>query len=130
MAKTNISGNSYVIISDISMADLEAVKKYRPSALFLTNEETKETFFKVGVGGTSSVNDFGINFSGVTNDEKKLATATLPIPADVEDAKEYVLDKAGLALANLAKVEAGITGALKDIKAERETIAANIKVSV
>ena len=133
MAKVNIAGNCYVVTSDVSMSDLETVKKYRPTALTLVNEETKEPFFKVGVGSTSSVNDHGISFSGVTNDDKKLATATLPIPADSihdGDAKEYVLDKAGLALANLNKVEAGIATVLKDIKAERDTISANIKVSV
>jgi hypothetical protein len=129
MAKTTIAGNSFVITSDIPMADLEVVKKCRPSALALIDEETKETMFKVGIG-SSSANDHGISFGGVTNDDKKLATATLPIPADVEDAKEFVLDKAGLALANLAKIEAGIATALKDIKAERDKIAANINVSV
>ena len=130
MANVNIAGNSYVVTSSIPMADLETVKKYRPTALTLTDEETKETTFKVGIGSTSSVNDNGISFSGVSNDEKKLATATLSIPADTEDAKEYVLDKAGVALANLKKVEDGITTALKDIKTERDAIAANIKVSV
>lgn len=129
MSKTTICGNSYVITSDISMKDLEMIKKYRPSALILTDEETKETHFKVGIG-SSGLNDFGISFGGVSNDDMKLATATLPIPSDIEDAKEYVLDKAGLALANLGKIEAGITAALKDIQAERDTIAANINVSV
>ena len=129
MAKTTIAGNSFVITSEVSLADLETVQKYRPSALALIDEETKEAYFKVGIGA-SSANEHGISFGGVTNDEKKLATATLPIPSDTEDAKEYVLDKAGLALANLAKVEAGIATALADIKKERETIAANIKVSV
>ena len=129
MAKVTIAGNSYVITSSVAMEDLETVKKYRPAALAITDEETKETLFKVGVGATSA-SDFGISFGGVTNDEKKLATATLPIPSDVEDAKEYVLDKAGLAIANLNKVEAGISEALKEIKVERDNIAKNITVSV
>jgi len=129
MAKTTIAGNSYVIASDIAMADLETVRKYRPSALVLVDEETKETLFKVGIG-SNSVSDHGISFGGVSNDEDKVATATLDIPSDVEDAKEYVLDKAGLAIANLNKVETGITAALKDIRAEHETIAANIKITV
>ena len=129
MAKVTIAGNSYVITSAVSMADLETVKKYRPSALTITDPETMETLFKVGVG-SGSVTDYGISFGGVSNDEAKLATATLPIPADVEDAKEYVLDKAGLAIANLNKVETGIAAALEEIKAERDAIAANIKVSV
>jgi len=66
----------------------------------------------------------------MSNDAEKLATATLPIPSDVEDAKEYVLDKAGLAIANLNKVEAVIENALLEICAERDTIADSIKVSV
>jgi hypothetical protein len=129
MANITIAGNSYVIASDVSMADLEAVKKYRPSALTLADEETKEVYFKVGVG-SNSLSDHGISFGGVSNDEEKVATATLPIPADVEDAKEYVLDKAGLAIANLKKVEKGVAAALEDLRAERGAIADSIKVSV
>ena len=129
MSKVTIAGNSYVITSSVSMADLETVKKYRPSALAITDPETKETLFRVGVGG-SSVTDHGVSFGGVSNNDEKLAAATLPIPADAEDAKEYVLDKAGLAIANLNKVEAGIAEALKDIRAERDTISENIRVSV
>jgi hypothetical protein len=128
MAKVTIAGNSYVITSAVSMADLETVKKYRPTALAITDPETKETLFKVGIG-SNSVTDFGISFGGVSNDEAKLATATLPIPSDVEEAKEYVLDKAGLALANLNKVESGIANALKDIRTERDTVAQSIKIS-
>ena len=129
MAKVTIAGNSYVITSEVSMSDLETVKMYRPSALALTDPETKETLFKVGIG-VSSMNDYGISFGGVSNGENKLASATLPIPADIEDAKEYVLDKAGLAIASLLKIEEGIADALEDIRAERDAIAANIKITV
>jgi len=129
MAKVTIAGSSYVITSAVSMADLETVKKYRPSALALTDPETKETLFKVGIG-TSSMTDHGIVFGGVSNDEAKLATTTLSIPSDAENAKEYVLDKAGLAIASLNKIEAGIADALDEIRAERDAISENIKVSV
>jgi hypothetical protein len=130
MSKVTIAGNSYVITSDIAMADLETVGKYRPSALTLKDEETREVYFKVGIGSSGSVSDFGISFSGVTNSEEKLATATLCIPSDAEDAKEYVLDKAGLAIANLNKVEEGISEALEEIRSERDSIAGSIEVSV
>ena len=129
MSKITIAGNSYVITSAVSMEDLEAVKKYRPSALTITDPETKETTFKVGIG-SNSLSDYGISFGGVSNDDEKLAAATLPIPAGIEDAKEYVLDKAGLAIANLNKVESGIAEALKEIRSERDAIASNIRVSV
>lgn len=130
MAKVTVAGNSYVIASEVKMADLESVKKYRPSALSLVNEETKEEYFKVGIGTNSSLSDYGITFGGTSNDDKKVAVATLPIPADTEDAKEYVLDKAGLALVNLNKVEENIAEALEDIKADREKLAESIKVEV
>ena len=129
MAQVTIAGSSYVITSTVSMADLETVKKYRPSALAITDKETNETLFKVGIGN-SSLSDYGISFGGVSNDDTKLATATLPIPADIEDAKEYVLDKAGLALVNLEKVEGEIAEVLADIRNERSAIAESIKVIV
>ena len=129
MAKTTIAGNSFVITSSVSMADLETVKKYRPAALAVTDPETRETVFKVGIG-SSSISDYGISFGGVSNSEAKLATATLPIPTDVEDAREYVLDRAGLAIASLNRVEIAVAEALGTIKAERDAIAENIKVSV
>jgi len=129
MANVTIAGNSYVVTSTVSMADLETVKKYRPAALAIVDTETKDTLFKVGLG-SDSLSDFGISFGGVSNDDAKLATTTLPIPHDVEDAKEYVLDKAGLALVNLEKIEAGITEVLENIKTERDSIAESIKVSV
>jgi len=129
MAKITIAGGSYIIASTISMADLETIKKYRPAALAITDPETKETLFKVGTG-MGSLNDYGISFGGVSNDEDKLALVTLPIPADVEDARTYVLDKAGLAVANLNKIEEGITAALADIRAQRDAIAEDIDVIV
>jgi len=129
MANVTIAGNSFVITSAVSMADLETVRKYRPSALAITDPETQETLFRVGTG-SSSLSDYGISFGGVSNCDKKLATATLPIPTDVEDAKEYVLDKAGLALVKLEKVEAEIAEVLEDINAERASIAESIKVIV
>ena len=129
MAKVTIAGNSYVITSDVSMADLETVRKYRPSALLIADPETKETVFKVGIG-SNSVSDYGISFGGVSNDDDKMAAATLSIPADTEDAQEYVLDKAGLAIANLGKVELRIVEALEEIKTERGSVAESITVIV
>ena len=129
MAKITIAGSSYVVTSAVAMADLERVKKYRPSALAITDPETKEALFRVGTG-SNSISDYGVSFGGVSNDDGKLATATLYIPSDVEDAKEYVLDKAGLAVANLNKVEAAISEVLTEIQTERDTIAENIKISV
>jgi len=129
MANVTIAGSSYVIASDVKMVDLEAVKRYRPAALTLVDEETKEAYFRVAIG-SNSLSDHGVSFGGVSNCEDKVATATLPIPADVEDAKEFVMDKAGLAIANLEKVEKVITVALKEIQADRAALAERISVPV
>ena len=129
MSKVTIAGSSYVITSSVSLENLETVKKHRPSALALVEPETKETLFKVGVG-TNSISEYGISFGGVSNGDEKFATATLKIPDGTEDAKQYVLDTAGVAIANLNKVEANITKALEEIRAERNRIAENISVSV
>ena len=129
MAKTTIAGNSFVITSAVKMADLETAKKYRPESLSLKNPETKETMFKVGIGA-NNINEYGISFGGTSNDDDKLATATLCIPDGVENAKEYVLDKAGTVIANLEKVEAAIVEALEEIRTERAAIAENINIVV
>jgi hypothetical protein len=127
MGKVTIAGNSYVVTSTVSRADLEMVKKYRPDTLKIVDDETKEVLFRVSIG-SDSVSGFGISFGGVSNDDDKLATATLPIPHAVEDAKEYVIDIAGLALTMLEKVEGKVADVLKDIKADHDVIAESIVV--
>ncbi len=72
MASITIAGNCYVVTSEIPMADLELIRKHRPNALKIVDEETKEELFAVGLGG-NSLSDYGVSFGGVSNDEMKLA---------------------------------------------------------
>ena len=74
------------------MADWEVVKKYRPQALKIVDEESKEELFGIGIG-SNSINNYGVSFGGVSNDEMRFAAMTMLIPPDVEDAAEYVADK-------------------------------------
>ena len=129
MANITIAGNSFVVTSTVSIADLELVKKNRPKALKIVDEETKEDLFAVSIG-SNSLNPFGINFGGVSNDEKKLATVTLPIPSDIEDALEYVAEKAGSAVVNLNRIEDTISEVLDDIRTEHKKVTDSIKVVV
>ena len=62
--------------------------------------------------------------------KKKLATVTMPIPADVEDATEYVAEKCGAAVVNLNRIEAVIDATLEEIRAEHKRVTDNIKVVV
>ena len=127
MARVTIAGNSFVIISTIAMADLEVIRRYRPSALALTDPETRETTFRVD-SGSNSLSNHGISFGGASNCEGRFATATLVIPEGTEDAREYVIDRAGLALANLNTIEEGIAGTIESIRTERDRIAESITV--
>jgi len=129
MAKITIAGSSFVVTAEVSMADLALVKKHRPNALKIFDEESKEELFAVGTGG-NGINDFSISFGGVSNDEKKLATVTMPIPADVEDVTEYVTEKVGTAIINLNKIEDGIEDVLEEIRAERKQVSDNITVII
>jgi len=129
MSKITIAGNSFVVTSSISMENLELVKKHRPKALKIVDEETREELFAVGIGG-NSLNSVGISFGGVSNNEEKLATVTVPIPSDVEDAKAYVQEKAGAALVNLNRIEAGINEVLEEIQEEQKKVTDSITVAV
>jgi hypothetical protein len=129
MAKITVAGGCFVVTSEVSMEDLELVKKHRPKALKIVDEETKEELFAVGTGG-NSLNDFGISFGGVSNGERKLASVTLPIPRDVEDVQAYVAEKAGVAVVNLNRIEAGIGKVLEEIRAEHKKVTDSIKVVV
>ena len=129
MAKITIAGSSYVVTSKVSLTDWELVKKHRPKALKIVDEESKEELFAVGVSG-NNINEHGVSFGGVSNDEQQLATVTMRIPADVEDATEYVADKIGPAMINLNRIEDGIAQTLEEITAERKKVTDSISVVV
>lgn len=129
MANITIAGSCFVVTSKVSMADLELIRKHRPKALKIVDEETGEELFAVGTG-SNSLSDFGVSFSGVSNDEKKLATVTMPIPSDAEDAQEYVAEKAGVAVVNLNRIEDGIDEVLEEIRAEHQKVKDSIKVVI
>lgn len=129
MASITIAGRCFVVTSKISLEDLTLVSKYRPKALKIVDEDDCTELFAVGVGG-NSLSDYGISFSGTTNDEKKLATVTLHIPADAEDVKEYVTEKASTALINLNQIESRLTEVLDQIRNEHKAVNDSITVIV
>ena len=129
MATITIAGSCFVVTSDVPFADLELVKKHRPKALKIVDEETKEELFAVGIGG-NSLSDYGVSFGGMSNDELKLASVTLPIPPDTEDATAYVAEKAGVAVVNLNRIEAGIDDVLAEIRDEHKKVTDSIKIVI
>lgn len=129
MANITIAGRCYVVTSKLSLADFELVKKHRPKALKILDEETLEELFAVDVG-SDSISKYGISFNSVSNDEGKLATATMMIPHDVDDVQEYVVDKAGAAIANLNRIEDGLQTVLDEIRSENKKVIDSITVIV
>ena len=129
MANITIAGSSFVVTSKISMSDLELVRKHRPGALKIVEEETKEELFAIGIG-SNSISEYGISFGGTSNDEKQLAAVTMNIPSDVEDATEYVAESVGAAVVNLNRIESGIGKVLEEIRAEHKAVTDSIKVVV
>lgn len=131
MAKVTIAGKVIVITSALKLEELETVKKYQPKALVLLGgEDGKEPIFAVGVvrGSAGKIGNVGVEFGEETQTEK-LATMTLMAPADVKDMKEYVVDKYGAALMNLAKLETNLPAVIGAIAAEKQSIMDNISVA-
>ena len=132
MAKVTIAGKALVITSSLKLTDLETVKKYQPKALILMGgEDGKEAVFAVAAvrGSTGKISNIGVEFGEETHDDQKLATMTLMVPGDVKDMKEYVADKYGAALMNLAKLETALPAVVDSIAASKKSIMDNINVA-
>lgn len=132
MAKVTIAGKALVITSNLKLTDLETVKKYQSEALTLMGgEDGKEPVFAIGIvrGSAGKIGGSGVEFGEETHDDQKLATMTLMLPGDVHDMKEYVADKYGAALVNLAKLEAALPAVVESIAASKKSIMDNINVA-
>ena len=133
MAKIVIAGDAAVITSSAKLEDIKTLEKYRPKALTLTetnDDGKKEVAFRVGTtAGAGDISKFGISFGSASHDENKLATLTIGIPSNVEDAKEYAAEHFGYAVMLLNQVEDGFEEALADVKTEKEKVMSNISLA-
>lgn len=131
--KITIAGDSIVVTSSKTLADIKKLEKYAPKALALVEKNDdgeKEEIFRVSsTNGTGSINQYGASFGSVTHDDKKLATITMSIPQGVEDAVKYAAEVVGKAGMLLNRVEAQFDGALKSVDDEMQQILDNIKVA-
>lgn len=126
-AGIKVLGQTAVVESGFTPAQVSEVAKYRPCALVLTDPETKEATFAVGMGsGKGKINKNGAEFGSGKNAEGK-AIITIDIP-DGRDAKEYIEEKIGVAILNLQKVENGLGDALTEIAAEKAEVLGTIEI--
>ena len=129
MANIKIMNNVYSISSTLTPDVIAKVKKHRPDALALytgTGNDRHMTFlvdFMPGVPG--SVSNVGIVFDAASHTTAGVCY-TETIPADVNDVKDYVTEKVGIAILNLNKVETQVAAAMESISAEVAEIAASI----
>lgn len=103
MAKVSIVGNNLVVTSKYSLEDLKFLQRCNSRAMQLTTEIDGEvtTCFAIGIGSSPDISNHGITFSEHDHSDSKLATATFPLPQDLDDAKAFVSKSTRPALLNL-----------------------------
>lgn len=132
--KIRVLGTTLMVSTEVSLEQLKELSIRKPDALKLVEEsEGKKTeLFCVNVGQTAQLTRFGATFTGVTNNEPKVAMLTIDLGGKPEDVnvKDYVADKYGAAILNLQKVEAQFKPALDDAASERAMLAGLIDVAL
>ena len=103
--KIKISGDVFVLTSTIKEEEMALLKKNKPDALKITDEDGNDVFCVGYNTGRPSISAFGITFGGTTRDENRHLTLTCPIPAGTVSAKEYVADIVNGVKANVEKIE-------------------------
>ena len=117
----SIAGNVFVISLPISLAQLKKLEKYNPESLLL-NDEDGNLKFKVCSGTVGNITKNGACFNDATRNEYQMACMTLPLPADVTDAKEYVADYVGQGFLSLMKIMAHLDSAIETIEDSMDKI--------
>lgn len=129
MAKVTIAGDAVVITSALKLEDIRLVKKYRPEALILKDEDD-EPIFGIGItNGPGCINNVGVSFGRETRNDEKLAVVTMAIAEEVDDIEEYVVDAIGRAIINLNKLEAKLPEVIEAIAAEKAEILDSVTVA-
>lgn len=131
MAEVKIVADKYVVCSTITLENYQKLKRYRPEALILRDEDKNE-IFKVKFGSQGGVCKFGVVFDATTNDDNRFLTVTGCIPECYDNnlTKEYVIEAVRIALPQLKKIEDGISSTLEGIDAEIAAIEASITILI
>ena len=127
--KIVITGDAYVLTSEITTEAIKGLAKTNPSALKIVDKESKKELFAINfIEGKSSIADFGITFGGTSRDEEKKATCTGTLPPNTADAKAYVADKLGAAVVYLKQLEETVPAEAKRIADDRKALIDSISV--
>lgn len=130
--KLTITADAYALTSDLTVKDIELLKKYNPDALKIKDEEGNDKFAVSFVEGKPNITPFSVQFGGKTRDDAGKATITGVIPSDVrtaEAAKEFVAEMFGGVVAYLRQLEASVPTAAAAVSNERQALLASIVVA-
>ena len=130
MAKIKVAGDVMIVESAVTLEDIKTLKKVNPDALSLFEKDEdgkKKRVFTIDVAkGEGSVSRIGMCFGAESKDGKKLAIISMPIPAEVEDAKEFAYEKVGAVMGKLEAVEAQVKPALDAAKEAKKKFAEKV----
>lgn len=118
-----------LVTSSASFENIEMLEKFRPKALGLFDEDNIEIFRVATTVGNGSINCYGAEFGGHTQDDEKFATIVLDIPKGTKEPEKYAEEVVGASIISLNKVEAQFAEALEDIERERATVRENITIA-
>lgn len=122
--KILITGDTFTIKSGITKRDYDAV----PVETYVLKSEEGSPIFAVAYEAehAGEISPYGIIFNGVAADDCLLVTR--PIPADVEDKKDYVAARVATMKSNLHAVEKQIEEVVGSLRRQKEDIKATIEV--
>lgn len=116
-----IIADKFAVNSSIKLEDIELLKKYKPDALKIRDEEGNDLFAIDYKAGQPSISKFGVTFSAVAGRTAKVAL-TGEIPAGTSNPKEFVADRVGVAVDYINQLENEIPAVVETIKATRKTL--------
>lgn len=124
--KAEVKGNALIITSSMKAEDLLKIKKAKPEALALTEEndgvKSMVFFIDVALGGEPRVEPEFIVFDGTTHDEEKYATATILLRGEIGDPRETVAELFGQELMKLRRLEATLPEVLENVQVEHAAL--------
>lgn len=128
--KATVKFNTVFITSAYSIEQIERVKKYRPKALVLLDDD-KNLVYSIGVTrGTGSWTKYGIAFAGNTAIGQKVACISVQLNGDMnpDQIREQIRDVFGAALMYGDKIETQMAKALDEISEDEASMDSRISI--
>ena len=127
MSKVICVGNAVVLVSSMKFEDILKIKKYRPDALTVKDEDGNQVYAITATCGNGAIGKYGAEFGGKPHDEDGFATITMLTDAD-GDIKEYLVDTLGAAIKHINDIESKAADVIAEIDADRAAIAEAIEI--